>query len=65
MKRVIWFVVADAGVYNVFSSDQFDSKGRYTEDADIKFSDLDIVARFYSMDEAFDLAEELNDALRA
>jgi hypothetical protein len=39
----------------------FDSLGRYYEDTSINFRDLDIVARYYDMDEAFRHAEQLNE----
>lgn len=58
---ILHYVVDDGGVFNVFSSDMFDSLGRYYEDTSINFNDLDIVAHFTSMDKAFDYAEQLND----
>lgn len=60
MIMVHWYVVDDGGVYNVISSDMFDSKGRYIENKAMMFNDLDIVAGFTSMEEAFDYAEKLN-----
>lgn len=58
---ILHYVVDDGGVFNVFSSDMFDSLGRYYEDASIDFKDLDIVARYTDMDKAFEYAERLNE----
>lgn len=58
---IVHYVVDDGGLFNVFSSDMFDSQGRYYEDTSINFRDLDIVARYYDMDEAFEHAEQLNE----
>ena len=58
---ILHYVVDDGGVFNVFSSDMFDSLGRYYEDASINFMDLDIVARYTDMDKAFEHAERLNE----
>ena len=58
---IVHYVVDDGEVFNVFSSDMFDSLGRYHEDTSINFKDLDIVARYYDMDEAFRHAEQLNE----
>lgn len=58
---ILHYVVDDGGVFNVFSSDMFDSLGRYHEDASINFKDLDIVARYTDMDKAFEHAEQLNE----
>ena len=57
---ILHYVVDDGGVYNVFSSDMFDSLGRYYEDTSINFKDLDILSVFYDMDDAFEFAEQLN-----
>lgn len=57
---ILHYVVDDGGVFNVLSSDMFDSLGRYYEDSSINFSDLDIVARYTDMDKAFEHAEQLN-----
>ena len=61
MNTILHYVVDDGGVFNVFSSDMFDSLGRYYEDASINFRDLDIVARHTDMDKAFEQAERLNE----
>lgn len=58
---ILHYVVDDGGIFNVFSSDMFDSLGRYYEDTSINFKDLDIVGRFYDMDKAFEFAESLNE----
>lgn len=58
---ILHYVVDDGGVFNVLSSDMFDSLGRYYEDSSINFSDLDIVARYTDMDKAFEHAERLNE----
>lgn len=58
---ILHYVVDDGGVFNVFSSDMFDSLGRYYEDASINIKDLDIVARYTDMDKAFEHAEQLNE----
>ena len=58
----IWFVVAeDEGIYNVFSSDDFDAKGRYIVNPEYSLEDMDIYARFRSEDMAWELAEKLNN----
>lgn len=60
--KTIWYVVAeDEHTYNVFSSDDFDSKGRYIVNPEYSIEDMDIYARFYSEDMAWALAEELNN----
>ena len=58
---ILHYVVDDGGVFNVFSSDMFDSLGRYYEDASINLGDLDIVAKYTDMDKAFEHAERLNE----
>ena len=58
---ILHYVVDDGEVFNVFSSDMFDSLGRYYEDASINFKDLDIVAQYTDMDKAFEHAEQLNE----
>lgn len=58
---ILHYVVDDGGVFNVFSSDMFDSLGRYYEAASINIKDLDIVARYTDMNKAFEHAERLND----
>lgn len=58
---IVHYVVDDGGLFNVLSSDMFDSQGRYYEDTSINFRDLDIVARYYDMDKAFEHAEQLNE----
>ena len=58
---ILHYVVDDGGVFNVFSSDMFDSLGRYYEDTSINLRDLDIVAQYTDMDKAFERAERLNE----
>lgn len=58
---ILHYVVDDGGVFNVFSSDMFDSLGRYYEDPSINLKDLDIVARYTDIDKAFEHAERLNE----
>ena len=58
----MWYVVAeDERTYNVFSSDDFDSKGRYIENPEYSLSDMDIIAKFHSEDKAWGLADKLNN----
>lgn len=61
-RKTIWFVVAeDERTYNVFSSDDFDEKGRYIVNPEYRLEDMDIYARFRSEDMAWELAERLNN----
>lgn len=58
---ILHYVVDDGGIFNVFSSDMFDSLGRYYEDTSININDLNIFAQFTDMDTAFEIAEQLNE----
>lgn len=59
-KRPLWYVVDDGGVYNVFSSDDFDEDGRYTVNPDYSLDDFDIIAKYTMADAAWNEAERLN-----
>jgi len=60
-KRPLWYVVDDGGVYNVFSSDDFDAKdGHYHENPEYTLDDFDIVAKYTTSDAAWNEAERLN-----
>lgn len=59
-KRPLWYVVDDGGVYNVFSSDDFDEDGRYTVNPDYSLDDFDIIAKYTTADAAWNEAERLN-----
>lgn len=59
-KRPLWYVVDDGGVYNVFSSDDFDEDGRYTVNPEYSFDDFDIIAKYTTSDAAWNEAECLN-----
>lgn len=58
---VIYYVVDDGEIYNVFGTDQFDENGNYLTDPSINIGDLDIVKTFSDMDKAFAYADKLND----
>lgn len=59
-SNIIWYVVDDGGVYNVFSSEDFDEKGRYKVNPVYLIQDFDIVHRYTREDSAWDEAERLN-----
>ena len=59
-KRPLWYVVDDGGVYNVFSSDDFDEDGQYTVNPDYSLDDFDIIAKYTTADAAWNEAERLN-----
>ena len=59
-KRPLWYVVDDGGVYNVFSSDDFDEDGRYTVNTEYSLDDFDIIAKYTMADAAWNEAERLN-----
>ena len=43
MKKGYFVAAEDDGVYNIFSYDDFDSKGRYIPNKDYAIEDFDIV----------------------
>lgn len=59
-KRLLWYVVDDGGVYNVFSSEDFDEDGRYTVNPGYSLDDFDIIAEYTTADAAWNEAERLN-----
>lgn len=59
-KIHLWYVVDDGGVYNVFSSDDFDEDGRYTVNPEYSLDDFDIIAKYTTADAAWNEAERLN-----
>ena len=59
-KRTLWYVVDDGGVYNVFSSDDFDKDGRYIVNPEYSLEDFDVVAKYTTADASWDEAEHLN-----
>lgn len=60
--KTIWYVVAeDERTYNVFSSEDFDIKGRYIENGEYNIKDMDIIAEFSIEDKAWALADKLNN----
>lgn len=59
-KRPLWYVVDDGGMYNVFSSEDFDEDGLYTVNLDYSLDDFDIIAKYTTADAAWNEAERLN-----
>lgn len=59
-KRTLWYVVDDGGLYNVFSSDDFNEDGRYTVNPEYSLDDFDTIAKYTTADAAWDEAERLN-----
>ena len=59
-KRPLWYVVDDGGVYNVFSSDDFDEDGRYTVNPEYALNDFDIITKYTTAAAAWNEAERLN-----
>ena len=59
-KRPLRYVVDDGGMYNVFSSDDFDEDGRYTVNPEYSLDDFDIIAKYTTADAAWNAAERLN-----
>ena len=59
-KIHLWYVVDDGGVYNVFSSDDFDEDGRYIVNPEYSLDDFDIIAKYVTADAAWNEAERLN-----
>lgn len=58
-----FFVIDDGGMYNVFSDEDFDSKGRYLQNPEYNIADMEIVKRFNNADAAFNYADKMNDSL--
>ena len=59
-KRLLWYVVDDGGVYNVFSSEDFDKNERYIVNPEYTLDDFDIIAKYTTEDAARNEAERLN-----
>lgn len=59
-KRPLWYVVDDGGMYNVFSSEDFDEDGQYTVNPNYSLDDFDIIAKYTTADAAWNEAERLN-----
>ena len=59
-KRLLWYVVDDGGVYNVFSSEDFDKNERYIVNPEYTLDDFDIIAKYTTADAAWNEAERLN-----
>ena len=59
--RTRYFVVNDGDVYNAFSDDDFDARGRYIENPNYTIDDFDIVRYFNTFEQACDYAERMND----
>ena len=59
-KRPLWYVVDYGGVYNVFSSDDFDEDGRYSVNPEYTLDDFDIIHKYTTADAAWNEAERLN-----
>lgn len=59
-KRLLWYVVDDGGIYNVFSSEDFDEDGQYTVNPGYSLDDFDIIAKYTTADAAWNEAERLN-----
>lgn len=59
-KRPLWYVVDDGGVYNVFSSEDFDEDGQYMVNPMYSLDDFDIIAKYTTEYAAWNEAERLN-----
>ena len=59
-KRPLWYVVDDGGMYNVFSSEDFDEDGQYTVNPEYSLDDFDVIAKYTTADAAWNEAERLN-----
>ena len=59
-KRPLWYVVDDGGVYNVFSSDDFDEDERYSVNPEYTLDDFDIIGKYTTENAAWNEAERLN-----
>ena len=59
-KKPLWYVVDDGGVYNVFSSDDFDEDEQYTVNPEYSLDDFDIITKYTTADAAWNEAERLN-----
>lgn len=59
-KRPLWYVVDDGGMYNVFSSEDFDEDGQYTVNPNYSLDDFDVIAKYTTADAAWNEAERLN-----
>ena len=59
-KRSLWYVVDDGGMYNVFSSKDFNEDGRYIVNPEYVLDDFDIIAKYTTADAAWNEAERLN-----
>lgn len=59
-KRTLWYVVDDGGMYNVFSSDDFNEDGQYIVNPEYSLDDFDVIAKYTTADAAWDEAERLN-----
>lgn len=61
-KRLLWYVVDDRDIYNVFSSEDFDEDGQYTVNPEYSLDDFDIIAKYTTADAAWNEAERLNQS---
>lgn len=59
-KRSLWYVVDDGGVYNVFSSEDFNEDGQYIVNPEYSLDDFDIIVKYTTADAAWNEAERLN-----
>ena len=59
-KRSLWYVVDDGGIYNVFSSEDFNEDGQYMVNPEYYLDDFDIIAKYATADAAWNEAERLN-----
>ena len=59
-KRLLSYGVDDGGLYNVFSSEDFDKNERYIVNPEYTLDDFDIIAKYTTEDAAWNEAERLN-----
>ena len=59
-KRPLWYVVDYGGMYNMFSSEDFDEDGQYTVNPNYSLDDFDIIAKYTTADAAWNETERLN-----
>lgn len=61
MARTIYYLVDDGGVYNVISSDDFDSKVRYINNPSYTIDDFEIIGRYQYFDAACKDCDRMNN----
>lgn len=60
VNDVVYYIVDDGGIYNVISSEDFNSKGRYIHDLSYGIEDFDIVKKTTNFDYAWKICDKLN-----